>query len=100
MSRLVVGWLLWSALAFAQTPPEEENEGNVLRRMEYFYGPRRYPDAQFQTGARIRAFREVQRMEQAVRSGKVSLRGAGLQDEWKSIGPRPINFSAGFVTSG
>ncbi len=93
MSRLVVGWLLWSALAFAQTPPEEENEGNVLRRMEYFYGPRRYPDAQFQTGARIRAFREVQRMEQAVRSGKVSLRGAGLQDEWKSIGPRPINFN-------
>src|SRR5258708_39332694 len=40
-------------------------------------------------------------MEQAVRSGKAAPRGAGLQDAWKSIGPRPINFNGnGFVTSG
>src|SRR6185436_12717280 len=79
---------------------EKGTGDNALRRMEHFYGPRRYPDAHFQPGARLRAFREVQRMDQAVRSGKTGLRSAGLQDAWKLIGPKPINFSAGFITSG
>jgi photosystem II stability/assembly factor-like uncharacterized protein len=106
MRRFVVGILLssafLSALLHGQPPADsKENEDNVLRRMEYFYGPRHYPDATFAPGGRLRAFQEMQRMEQAVRSGRVAPRGAGLQDAWKSIGPRPINFNGnGFVTSG
>src|SRR5229473_3512874 len=107
MRRFVVGILLssalFSALLCAQpaAADSKENEDNVLRRMEYFYGPRHYPDATFAPGGRLRALQEMQRMEQAVRSGKAAPRGAGLQDAWKSIGPRPINFNGnGFVTSG
>ncbi|HEV8148390.1 MAG TPA: sialidase family protein, partial [Bryobacteraceae bacterium] len=105
MSCKVFLGLFLCALTFAQNPSdvntaEKETEDNALRRMEHFYGPRRYPDATFQPGGRLRAFREMQRMDQAVRSGKTGLRGAGLQDAWKAIGPKPINFSAGFITSG
>src|SRR5215510_10462058 len=104
MSSRVVAALLWCAVAFGQPVPppsevaEKESEDNVLRRMEYFYGPRRYPEDRFAPSGRLNAFREFKLREEALRSGKVGSRGAGLQDPWKLIGPRPINFSNGFIT--
>src|SRR6266849_1909526 len=98
-----------------QTPAEQEADADAdddpagddddgldqpLARWHYFYDQRVYPRAQFPEGARLRAFRDLDQLERSLRAGRFSVRAADSQVQWKLIGPRPLNFSPGFATSG
>ena len=112
-------WILFGVFALvslhAQTPaareadidadddPATDADGgldNPEARWHYFYDQRVFPNQRFPEGARLGAFRQLKGLENAIRAGRLSIRSADTQGQWKLIGPQPINYSTGFVTSG
>ena len=87
--------VLWCAAvcaAYGQDDPEA--------RWRYFYDQRRFPYAQIPEGARLKALRALERMNRAPRSALSAAPAAGIQGQWKLIGPQPISFGAGYISSG
>jgi uncharacterized protein (TIGR03437 family) len=81
-------------------PSEEADSDNPEARWHYFYDQRVYPNSQFPPDARLKGFRQLTAIENAVRAGRFTGRALETSGQWKLIGPQPINYSAGFVTSG
>src|SRR5258708_1907445 len=83
-------------------PAADDDEGfdRPQSRWHYFYDQRVFPGTQFPDGARLRAFRQLNQLEQSLRLGRLSIRAADAQAQWKLIGPRPISYNPGYATSG
>lgn len=91
--------------AHAQHTVKPEPQNLVRQRQEWFYNQRAYPLAYIPAGARLRAFRELQRMAQAVKALMSNAPFAGAESTaqpasvtnaitlsqvvWTLIGPQP-----------
>src|ERR1700704_2470034 len=73
--------------ADADDDPADDDEGfdRPEARWHYFYDQRVFPGTQFPEGARLRAFRQLRQIEQSLRSGRLSVRAAGTDAQWKLI---------------
>src|SRR5947208_3520417 len=65
----------------------KEDEDRVRERMADFYEQRAFPNKSITPGARLNAFRDLVKIENAAATGKISPRAARFTDQWKFIGP-------------
>jgi photosystem II stability/assembly factor-like uncharacterized protein len=78
--------------------PEFENDedgSKLLKRLEWFYGPRKYPHDHLPPGARLSALKQKAAKDAAEAAGRRHPgRPPVTQPAWSSIGPMPINENA------
>jgi hypothetical protein len=80
----------------SKQPPEFENDedgSKLFKRMEWFYGPRKYPLLHLPPRARLNALKQkaLKDMAEAAARRHASGRRQVMEPTWTSIGPMPIN---------
>ena len=70
--------LCGAALTVLAFGDDDDDEGfdRPYDRWHYFYDQRVFPRSELPVGARLEAFRAIQRIEQAARAGRIARRGA------------------------
>src|SRR5262249_46295915 len=85
---------------FQRKEEEDEDFDMPLERWHYLYDQRQSSATEFPEGARLRAFRTLERMERARAAAKTNARRAEFSGASKPIGPQPIQYNTGYPTSG
>ena len=97
---LLLALAVSSLPGFQRKEEDDDDFDRPLERWHYFYDQRQSSAVEFPEGARLRAFRVLDRMDRALKSRQTNPRAAAFSGTWKAIGPQPIAYSNNYVTSG